>query len=225
MYKILHPSADPSFSVRHLSQTGYGTVQKILFHTKSWSPWVSQVFMCFPLLVILPFARQTLHLLIFDFLAFHSSGVSLFIGQWFLPVSLAMLWISFKSWCILKRKGAYILKKEKEIILPFLFLVQYVRSQCTLHNQLQKGLFLPFVWFSKYIQAVQMLINKIYTTHVVVVVNNTCWILYSIAICIHSILFFIAAPCDVLRTYTTLGCPLALSLFALYFTITMLLYL
>ena len=55
-------------------------------------PLQTQVaFICFPLLASLPFARQTLHLLVFDFMAFYSSGASLFTGQWFLPVSLTML--------------------------------------------------------------------------------------------------------------------------------------
>ena len=84
-----------------------------------------------------PFARKTLYILVFDFMDFNSSGVSLLIGQSFLPVSLAMLSmvtlesVCLQSWCILKEHGAYILKKEKEITLPsFLYNFQAANVQC-----------------------------------------------------------------------------------------------
>ena len=64
------------------------------FHTKPRFPWASlanpSFFMHFPLIVNLPLP-DTLHLLVFDFITFHSSGASLLTGQWFLAISLAML--------------------------------------------------------------------------------------------------------------------------------------
>ena len=49
------------------------------FHTKSWFPWASlanpKLFLCvFHSLRVLILLRLTLHLLVFDFMAFHSSG-------------------------------------------------------------------------------------------------------------------------------------------------------
>ena len=65
-----------------------------LLHTKSLFPWASlanpSCFICFPLLVSLLFARKTLHLLVFDFMVFHSFGVFLLTGQLFLPVSMVI---------------------------------------------------------------------------------------------------------------------------------------
>ena len=55
-------------------------------------PLLTQVvFMYLLLLVNLPFPKQTMHLLAFDVITFHSSKVDLLTSQWFLPISLAML--------------------------------------------------------------------------------------------------------------------------------------
>ena len=56
--------------------------------------YIQVVFTSLPLLVFFPLALQTLHISTLDFASFHSAGVSLLSGQWFLPVNLAMLSIA-----------------------------------------------------------------------------------------------------------------------------------
>ena len=51
-------------------------------------------FYFFSPLVFLPLALHTLHSFTLDLESFHPSGISLLPGQWFLPVSLAMLSIT-----------------------------------------------------------------------------------------------------------------------------------
>ena len=78
------------------SQTWYDKAQNIPCpHTKPGSPGqplqIQVVLISFPPLVFFPPAVQTLHFFTLDLAPFHSAGVSLLAGQWFLPVSLAML--------------------------------------------------------------------------------------------------------------------------------------
>ena len=151
--------------------------------------------MCFPLFVSLPFARHTLHLLVFDFMAFHSSGVSLLTGQWFLPLSLAMLSMATLDG-FLSNLGAFwrskvhtSWRKKSKSSFPPCFLDNLWEANAHCITSLRKSFLYhlyDFLSTSK-LSAVQLLINKIYTTHIVVVINNTCCFLYNIPICIHSV--------------------------------------
>ena len=52
---------------------------------------IQVVLISFTPLYLFPLAVYTLHFFILDLASFHLAGVSLLAGQWFLPVSLAML--------------------------------------------------------------------------------------------------------------------------------------
>ena len=103
MYKFLHPSSDPSFSAKLWSQTGYGTVQSIPFPHKVLVPLCipckPKLFLCFPLLVSLPFVRQMLHLLVFiswlfilqEFLFLQANDSFLLVWECY----LWLLWMDF----------------------------------------------------------------------------------------------------------------------------------
>ena len=68
------------------------------------------VLISLPACIFLPFATQTLHFLVLDFISFQS-GASLFPGQWFLPVNLMILSTAgssdrtFQLWRILQKLG------------------------------------------------------------------------------------------------------------------------
>ena len=70
-------------------------LETFLVHTQAWFTRTTLgnpgCFNFFPHLVFFPLAVKTLHFFTLDLASFHSAGVSLLAGQWFLPVSLAML--------------------------------------------------------------------------------------------------------------------------------------
>ena len=91
----------------------------------------------------------------FDFMTFHSSGVSLLTGQWFLSVSPAMLSIAtldgfLSKLGVFRRSEVHISWKKKRKSSPsFFFLILFVSSQYILHNKSQKwatyAIFMIFV--------------------------------------------------------------------------------
>ena len=61
-------------------------------------------------------------------------------------------------------------------------LIDLVCIQCTLHEEAQHQLSVPFVRFSESLKSMQLLVNEIYTPHLFVICKNASWFLNGIAV-------------------------------------------